>query len=174
MKKLCIRLLAALMLLMLCLGAVSCADEGGVPDGMIEVTAPDMPYHLYVPAGWAPYGSISGAYYSAADTSNVTLTLYLPDDPYIAPADYWDTLMEPTYAEMKDFALVEDGADARLGGRDGKKYVFTRTEGDVAYKQMQVIVNDGNWIYIFTYTAVADKYDAHLEEVEQILSNFRY
>lgn len=177
MKKFVMQALSVLLLLVVCVGVASCSGAGNAPDGMTNMAAADAPFELYIPSGWLSQAEsgISGARYSNTDTSNVTVTLYLPDDPYIKAEEYWANHLKPSYEkQFSNFALVEDGSDGRLGGRDGKKYVYTMTWGDVNYQQMQVIVNDGNWVYIFTYTATTDNYATHLEEVDRILAEFRY
>ncbi|MBR6726613.1 MAG: DcrB-related protein [Clostridia bacterium] len=179
MKRIVTLVLALCALGTLCLFVASCSSEVAPPEGMQDVTAPGESYHLYVPASWQSQANsgTSGARYGNQDKSNVTVTRFLPGSADEGkPAHYWSNRLKPSYEkQFSDFVLLEDGAEGSLGGRTGLKYVYTMTFGGIPYKQMQVLVQgaDGN-VYIFTYTALPEYYDAHLEEVASILAAFKF
>ena len=51
---------------------------------------------------------------------------------------------------------------------------FTASMSGKSYKFMQLIAVKSNTIYTFTYTAEADKYDEHIEDVLAILDYFDF
>ena len=176
MKKFVTQAVSVLLLLVLCVGAISCSNTSDTPDGMTDVAAADATYRFYVPEGWVPHSEngVSAARYGSTDRSNVSMMLYLPE-LVMTPEYYWENLAKPDYEkDLSSFTVLEEGGEVKLGGRDGKKYVFTGMRGSTAYKFMQAIVTTGDWVYIFTYTATPDKYDLHLEDVDRILTEFRY
>ena len=83
--------------------------------------------------------------------------------------------MEATFKNVS--AREEYTENQKLGQLPALKYVFTigaeasETEPNaVQYKYMQIFALDQrtNQVYIFTYTAVADKYAEHLDDVNRI------
>ena len=78
------KIICALLLLVICFTAVSCGkgSKVEVPDGMKEAYSEEDIFYLFIPSSWTyergfgmPY-----AYFSASDTSNVSVMLYIPDD----------------------------------------------------------------------------------------------
>lgn len=182
MKKILVRMTAALLLLLVVLTAVSCSNGDGVPDGMQNVSIADAPYDLYVPEGWiSQAGSgVSGARVSNTDTSNVTVTLYMPDVELDAET-YWKEYCLPAYIPTEGhtglpaFAVSEEGIDTTLGGVNAKKYVFTFEMDGVKYKLMQIIAVEGSVVYTLQYHATEADYANHTDVVENdIRSNFRF
>ena len=39
---------------------------------------------------------------------------------------------------------------------------------------MQVIISAKGYVYTLTYTALADKYDAHVDDVAKIIAEFKF
>lgn len=168
--------IALCMLVLVCFTAVACAGEDAAPDGMKDAAIDGAEYHLYVPEGWILNNGngISGAYASADERSNVTLTSYLPDTQMSAEA-YFTEVCLPQYQNgaLADFALVTDQCgDTTLGGLNAKKYVYVYSLGGASYETMQVVVSTGSMIYNLTYTAASATYAEHLEDVESIIAQF--
>ena len=65
--------IAMLLLFALACGLLASCDQGEVPTGMHDVTAPGEDYVLYVPMTWISNArsGISGAYYTTTDRSEV-------------------------------------------------------------------------------------------------------
>ena len=180
MKRIVITALTLCLLLTLCLQVISCGGGEVAPEGMQNVATENVGFLFYVPEGWLSQANsgVSGARYgNNEDKSNVTMTQYVPNTVEESdPTVYWSRFLKPEYeAMLEGFALVEEGADAKLGPRDAKRYVYTFKIGTVDYKQMQVIARgaDSN-VYIFTYTARPSFYDAHADEVASMLKEFRF
>ena len=167
-----------LLMLLLCLAAVSCGKKDAPPSGMQEAATEDAEYHLYVPESWVlnNRSGVSGAYAPTADRANVTVTSDLPDATITAES-YFNDICLPRYESgtLSNFALVEDKCeDTTLGGLNAKKYVYVYDVGGDSFETMQVVLSTGNMVYNFTYTSDAAHYEDHLEEVSDMMSEFRF
>ena len=170
MKKIISVLLVALM----CLGLASCTIDSEAPDGMQRASNDKVAYVLWVPQTWSlgAASEYASAYYSVDDPSNVSVFFFAPDGE-MSVEEYW-TSFEAEYKEtFPSLALVEN-SNTLLGGRAAGKYVFTATVSGDEFKFTQYIAEYGGMIYTLTYTAPADKYDLHTQEVEEIANNFKF
>ncbi|MBR2370717.1 MAG: hypothetical protein IKA82_01725 [Clostridia bacterium] len=175
-------ILSILLLLVLVLGMASCSNAEA-PDGMQLASEDNVPYCLYVPKSWVVDNddNFSSAYFSATDTSNVTVTSY-PDSMTVEK--YWETCVADYTASLDDFTVDESKTATKvMGGREAKQYIYTFTFGGVKYKVAQTITTRDGIIYNFTYTStdtytdsegktVEGKFDTHYAEAENILSEF--
>ena len=174
MKKILILLLSLLMVLC----AVAC-NKDGAPDGMMNVAIESVQFNLYVPEDtWLSIASsgISGArVYSNEDFSNVTVTVYYPEET-LSAEDYWNKKCLQNYSTyFTEFTLLEEQCgDTTLGGLNAKRYVDEGKLGEEAYRYMQVITVRDTMIYTLTYTAKTDLYDSHAEDVESIRASFTF
>lgn len=175
------RIICLLITAIFCLCLLSgCGDRvEGAPDGMKALKSDDkLDYNIYVPVTWVQDLStgVVSAYAGASDLSNVSMTQFNLDemkklDEHVA--DYVEDLEE----NLKDFKLEEgypEKGATLLNGVEAKKIEYTATLAGNEYKYMQIICSKGGTIYFFTYTALADAYDSHTEEVQQILDNFAF
>lgn len=187
------RLIAILLLAVLALSLVACAQNDDTPEGMQNVSTEDAMFNLYVPASWVPQtvSGIPGACVSSADGSNVFAYASMLDDVIADTAEatvaerYWDEVCVPLFtAELKDFAelpaegltTVTSTDPVTLGGKNATKVFLTFTSGGVTMKGMMVIaVLDGTKAYHFCYFAKAEKFADYLRQVEnEILPEFTY
>ena len=67
-----------------------------------------------------------------------------------------------------------DTADCTLGGSPAKQYIYTASMSGTEYKFMQVVTIRSNEVYILTYTATAEKYDSHIEDVISMVDYFKF
>ena len=177
MKRIFTSILTLLLLLTLAATAISCSDDG-IPDDMQNVAIDNANFDLFVPKSWISQkeSGISGARVSNEDTSNVTVTVYLPDRP-LTVEEYWSAFCLPSYQNgvLKDFSLIQEQCgDTVLGGKNAKTYVFIYTLDGKTYEVMQIIALMGDQLYTLTYTAESANYATHLETVESIRQNFRF
>lgn len=147
--------------------------------GYKEISNEGLNYHFYVPSEWTADVStgMTSAYYDGRDPSNVSVTAFELDDVSINSADaYWELNEADLKLILPDLEYV-DISDCKLGGEDGvdaKQYVYTASMSDTEYKFMQVVAIRSNEVYIITYTAVADKYDSHIEDVISMVDYFKF
>ena len=164
---------AAIALLLAALTMTSCGGPAtDVPEGMQLASLADVEYALFVPESWTvnQNSGVSGAYVSAYDKSNVSIVSYLPTE-VLTTEQYWAKCEESYAAEFDNYALVESGS-ATMGGMAVPYYVYTATVGGDTYKFLQTIAGNGGMFYNLTYTALADSYDLHIEEVMKIIEAF--
>ncbi len=83
--------------------------------------------------------------------------------------EYWDYYSETFAKTFPDMVYEVEGENLLLSNKQAKRYVFTATVSGISYKFMQVVLLDAGTVYVFTYTALPDKYDEHIESVEEIL-----
>lgn len=170
------RIIAILCVLALALcGMFSCGEESSAPMGFKEISDEALTYHLYVPDDWTADLStgITSAYYSGIDPSNISVTAFELDYGITSLDDYWAMIEPDLKAVFPDLEYV-DQSDAKLDGVDAKQYIYTASMSGKSYKFMQLIAVKSNTIYTFTYTAEADKYDEHIEDVLAILDYFDF
>ncbi len=174
MKKIIALLCAALV------GASVLAGCGNTdstaPMGFKEISDDGVTYDLFVPEEWVTDIStgMTSAYYSGQDPTNISMTAFELDGSVKSIADYW-AIYEPSLKAMfPDLTYVYDPEEFILDGVTAMQYVYTGTFTETPYKIMQIVAFKDATVYIFTYTAHADKYDTHFEDVVAILANFKF
>ena len=185
MKKILVLMLIALMLL----GAVGCAKESDVPQGYKLASNPSLcDYTMYAPDTWVCESTASNYTMTAVSANDkCTVSVAKLEDVYEKTmADYWEKC-KANYTFLQNFTEViiqtEDGPknyeQVTLGTGDkavsGYRYQFSGEYSGNTYRYMQVFVPVSslldNGLYCITYTAQADHYDTHLDDVNGILAN---
>ena len=142
------------------------------PSGMKIASSDNVEYVLYVPKSWI-CNSTSGAnsaYVNESGKPNFSVTSYSPDKE-ITPSEYFE-LAEKSYAEnLSGYTRVSE-SDTKVHGIDAKTYVYTVSYGGIEYKIMQTVTVYGGRIYSLTYTSPSDVFDAHIADVNNIISAF--
>lgn len=101
--------------------------------------------------------------------------------------DYWNSYLDTFKKSFKSFTIIEEECsdDSNVGGKPAYSYVFTAYPAaddngeDVLYKYCQVLIPNGDEIYIITYSSSADTdlgsgyYDTHYETFIDVLANFK-
>lgn len=148
--------------------------DDNTPDGMQIASGQDAAHRLYVPNTWIcdPESGRSVAYYPESGRPNVSITLYSPNES-MTPEDYFDLCAERYEDDLLGYELLSED-DCRMAGRSAKDYTYTASYDGVDYKLRQVIFSDGTVIYSLTYTALADRFDAHAEDVEAMIEAFTF
>ncbi len=156
-----------------------CGNTSPAPDGMKVLESTDkLDYNIYIPAGWVQdlsTGAVS-AYVSSTDLSNISMTQFNLEelkklDEYVS--DYITELEQ----NLQEFKLEEgypEKGKTLLNGVEAVKLEYSAKLVGNEYKYMQIICIKGGTIYYFTYTALAEAYDNHLEAVQKILDNFAF
>lgn len=198
------RFTALLLVLVLCFSLCACAqDNTDAPEGMKLVETESKNYSLYVPDHWSVDMStgVVSAYASKADQSNISFTGFAVDTVSLAEetvvADtgseeeaksmvdvFWESYSEDfaeTFGDTMKYIdengkEVDDPAPSKttLGGFAANKYSYTARVTGETYKFMQVVCIEAGYVYILTYTAVTEAFDSHLEDVESVISNFKF
>ncbi|MBQ8449051.1 MAG: hypothetical protein IJX27_09015 [Clostridia bacterium] len=159
--------------------------DTGVPDGMKLIENEKVTYKLFVPENWTVNlaDGVSGAYVPG-DNSNVTLMIMMYSKEYQGLESFCQKYYKDMEATFKNVSAREEYTEnQKFGQLPALKYVFTigaeAAEGEnddnaAQYKFMQIFALDQSTsqVYIFTYTAAAEKYSEHLDDVNKIVAEF--
>ncbi len=172
--------LSALLCVILTAATLFCGctrQDGEAPMGYKEISNDGVSYNLYVPDEWISDIStgVTAAYCSNVDPSNISVIAFdLTADTATNIEGYW-AMYEPSLKELfTDFEYVGEPDTIKLDGTDATAYTYTGSISKVQYKVMQVVTIKDAQVYIFTYTATAEKYDTHFEDVWAILGYFEF
>lgn len=103
------------------------------------------------------------------------------------PKDYWNSYIDTFKTSLKNFSVVEEECESGflIDGRTALAFVFTAVpaigadDNDTPYKYCQVLVEDGEDLYIITYASSADTetgsgyYEVHYETFTDVLAEFK-
>ena len=145
------------------------------PSGMKKASDDGVQYACYVPKNWVTDLSdkMTYAYYPESGKPNVTVTSYSPSVEMTAEQYFSDCEMEYKKT-LNGYERTEEPEKRTVGGRNAFSYQYTVKYGESVYKIMQTVLMYNGLAYSITYTARAESYDAHLEDVKTILDNFRF
>lgn len=155
----------------------SCGTEDTeAPLGFKEISSDDVTYDLFIPEEWTADIStgVTSAYFSGQDPSNISLIAFELDGSISTVEDYWAAHEPDLKALFSDLEYVGEPDEGTLDGVPAVQYTYTGTMSGVSYKFMQLVAFKDATVYIFTYTATAANYDTHIEEVIEILKNFKF
>lgn len=151
------------------------SDKVECPDGMQLVSTDKRPYRFFVPTSWQPdyRSSISGAYYSDSDRSNVSLQGHMLGIDDMSLEDYLKQ-NESKYRELygEGYELIECDKEAFMGDQKSYKCVFKVVSGGNTYKVLQSFCVKGAMAYVFTYTSTLESFELHLSDVDMMLDAF--
>lgn len=151
------------------------SDKVEVPEGMKLISTDERPYRFFVPESWKvnDRADISAAYFSDTDSSNVSLQFHIIDNDRIdTTVEEYFAECEKTYKNIYASYALESAEDITMDGVAAKKYTYTVVSGGVEYKQMQAIVEKGGAFYVLTYTALAENFESHINDVEKMIASF--
>ncbi len=161
------KIASLLLVLLLCLCAVSCAKTDDAPEDMKSATVNGEPFILYVPESWNPntVSGISGAYYSSSLTALVTARYYTPDAPLSIDA-YMD-LCAAQYAVSREAFAITGRKTSVLGGKEAVRLDYTVTSDGTALTCFQITaLYEGDMITLNGYC------DSSLYESEAVRADF--
>ncbi|MBE6584363.1 MAG: DUF1795 domain-containing protein [Ruminococcaceae bacterium] len=177
MLKRIIKVLIVVLTELLLLSSLASCSQDGVPDGYQLVACEGDEFRLYVPAGWkaSTMGGITSAIYSMDD--NVTVSVYVADDAKdLTAEDYWKLCDQRFKEEFDGYSSSDKTEKTVLGGKSALKCVYSAkrttvnyadgSTSQVEYKYMQIMARHKDKMYVLLYSAPANKYDAHISEIE--------
>lgn len=146
-----------------------------VPSGMQLASDKAAYFNFFVPAEWKVDTSSGSAcaYVSDIDPTNVSAVRVSVPDANVTTAElYWESYKKDFNESFTNFTVVTENEKTTLAGKDACKYVYTASLTGQTYKYCSVIcVLDGS-VYMLTYTAIGDRYDANIEAFTSICNNF--
>lgn len=149
--------------------------DKNTPEGMKNASDKDLQYACYVPKEWVTSLSdkLTYAYYPESGKPNVTVTCVSPDNDVDAKT-YFDQCEIEYKKTIAGYELLGEPTERTVSGRKALSYEYKALYGETEYKIMQTVLIYNGLAYSITYTARADAYEAHLDDVKAILDNFRF
>lgn len=168
------KIIALALLVLICMGAVSCGKSDGTPDGMQAAHLDGEPFRLYVPEGWSvnTASGISGAYTYASDRVIVNARYTVPENADMTVDQYLNGCAERYISVLKDFAVVSH-EPAMLGEKDARQLTYTATSPEgVAYTCTQITArHEGLMVSLYFYCPT-NSVEATAEAFESIRKAF--
>ncbi len=172
MKNIVAKILLLTVLLSFALALASCEkDEFAPPAGMTLASDEKADFYFYVPDEWTVdyTTAAAGAYFSASDPSSVSVMAWELEHTDSTVEDWWQINVNDLSMVFTDFALQSE-ENTMVNELYAKQYVYTANLGQDQFKYMQVACVKNATVYLFTYASTADNFDAHLEDVNEMLS----
>jgi hypothetical protein len=72
---------------------------------------------------------------------------------------------------LKDFQLIESSDTVLADKRPAKKIIFTANDGEAKRQSLQLITDNNDKIYLFTYKADIDQYDKYFPTIQTMLNS---
>ncbi len=173
MKNIVTKILLLTVLLSLAMAFVSCEeDEFAPPAGMVLASDEKADFYFYVPDEWTVdyTTAAAGAYFSTSDPSSVSVMAWELEHTDSTVEDWWQVNVNDLGLVFTGFNL-ESEENTTVNGLYAKQYVYTADLGQDHFKYMQVACVKNATVYLFTYASTADNFDAHLEDVNEMLSS---
>lgn len=143
------------------------------PEGMKIASGDDHNYVFYAPSEWITDLSDdhSYAYYPESGKPNVSVTAYTPDEA-MTLEEYLELCDEDYKKNLLGYEFIER-SDCKIFDMDAVRYTYKVVYGGSELRVMQTVFLYDGLLYSITYTAHADRFDAHLPDVEKMLDEFR-
>lgn len=154
----------------------SCGKEATEIMGFKEISADGHSYDLFVPDEWILNTStgFTSAYAAPDDRSNVSVTSFVANNEISSIDALWESTEPSLKAVYPDIEYVCSGVETTLDGAPAKEYIFTGTVDEVTYTVRQIVALYKGDFYMFTFTALPDKYEEHTEDIAAILDYFTF
>ena len=73
-----------------------------------------------------------------------------------------------------EFEVLKENEPKVIGGKNAIQHTYKMTVSGVNYKVQQMLVAYSNIMYVVTYTAAEDRFDAHTEDIQRIIDEFKF
>lgn len=145
------------------------------PDGMKLASNEDIEYRFFVPTSWVcnPKSGANEAYYPESGRPNVTVTSFVPEIS-MSINEYFLKCESEYKNEFSDYVRTGEGVERKVDGKVAYSYTYTLTAEGRSIKIMQTVFVHDSSFYTITYTALAENFDVHVEDVEKIIGAFRF
>ena len=152
-----------------------CNADADAPTGYKTASGEAADYAFFVPDDWTvdlTTGATS-AYCSTEDPSSISVMAWELPNTDTTLDEWWEMNLEDISMVFRNLDVAAPET-LTLDGVHAQKYVYTADLGEFSYKIQQTAAIKGGSVYLVTYTSLADTYDAHLEEVNNMLSFFLF
>ena len=171
MKKAILIIIAAIFLLL----AAGCGSSD-VPDGMIRASVEADSFDFFVPNGWTVNNGTgtASAFYSTSDKSNVSFIAMVAGSDMSDFDEYIEKADASFASTLSGYSGISERKEITMCGQSAVSFEYRATADGNEYRFLQVVTFRGLNFYVFTYTALAEKYEDHLGDVEKIIENVRF
>lgn len=152
-----------------------CDADKNAPTGYKTASGEAADYVFFVPDDWTvdlTTGATS-AYCSTEDPSSISVMTWELPNTDTTLDEWWQMNLEDISMVFQNVEPAEP-ENLTIGGIHGQKYVYTADLGEFSYKILQAAAIKSGSVYLITYTSLADTYDAHAEEVNNMISFFLF
>ncbi|NLP36504.1 MAG: DUF1795 domain-containing protein [Firmicutes bacterium] len=164
------RISFCLILLVIGLLLISCGQK----EKEVSVTAGNTEVTMTIPGGWAErdaMGTEGVLLYYRKDRSSVMLR----KEPYTdAEADLGTTAQEYIDDNYNTVQFLEDMAEATVGGKEAKKFLFNCKVGTFQMTYQYLVFKLDGEVYALTYSSLKDTYAEHLPDFEALLATVQF
>jgi hypothetical protein len=146
------------------------------PEGMKLASEPKIEYRFYIPNSWntALGDGASTAFYAESGRPNVSVSSYpLTTDAEIDAKKYFELCEEDYKKQLSGYELISEEART-VHDRDAISFTYKTLYGSTEIRIMQTVFIYNGSAYSITYTALADRFDAHMDDVVRMLDEFRF
>ena len=165
-------------------GAFVLRDKGAAPEDVVTKDTPEgmklasdksIEYRLFVPKSWVcdPESGMSDAYYPESGKPNVSVTSFVPDTS-MSVKDYFLLCEEDYKKELPEYSREAEPTERTVGGRAAYSYTYTVRADGADIKIMQTLLAYDSCFYTITYTARAEDFEEHMNDVNAILDAFKF
>lgn len=111
--------------------------------------------------------------------SNASLDISIDDisdEKGITLAQYANSSIGDLKQSLKDFKLLSSNTsntNSVLAGLSAYKSIYTHTDENTTFKDLEVGVMKGDKVYILVYEAGLNEYDKYLPTVQQLINTFQ-
>lgn len=149
-----------------------CVTDKKTPEGMKIASSDKIEYRLYVPNSWIcnSQSGKSEAYYPESGKPNVTVTSYSPDDAMTA--EQYFAMCETQYKETLSGYEFISKTDRTVAERSAISYKYRVNYGGQSIVLLQTVLVYNEIVYSITYTALEDRFDVYMGDVQTILDSF--
>jgi len=146
------------------------------PAGMKKASFKDSEYVFYVPTTWVCNMSdkMAEAYFPESGKPNVTVTSFSPNGE-VTPSQYFAICEQEYKKELPGYEKLGE-KERKVANCKAVSYTYKVSygSGKAEYRLMQTVFVYNDLVYSVTYTALADRFDAHLGDVAKVLDEFRF
>ncbi len=108
--------------------------------------------------------------------SNASLDISIDDisdEKGITIAQYANNSIGDLKESLKDFKLISSNTNSVLAGLSTYKSIYTHTDENTTFKDLEVGVMKGDKVYILVYEAGLNEYDKYLPTLQQLINTFQ-
>ena len=150
--------------------------DKNTPEGMKLASSSKIEYRFYVPNSWNTNltDGASTAFFAESGRPNVSVSSYpLTSEVEIDAQKYFELCEEDYKEQLKGYELISSETRS-VHGIDAISYTYKTLYGTTEIKIMQTVFIYNSSAYSITYTALADRFDAHIDDVSRMLDEFRF